>query len=110
MQVALEDPKRFRIEMTFSRGADLSPLEVTSICDIIIMEILLTTSCFCFALSGRGVSNWEFLENCPFLEFLGELIFCFIFGRAMIARQLHCIRNTRYQLWVLRGCKKSDRV
>lgn len=25
---ALEDPKRFRIEMTFSRGADLSPLEV----------------------------------------------------------------------------------
>ncbi|XP_020092340.1 inositol hexakisphosphate and diphosphoinositol-pentakisphosphate kinase 2-like [Ananas comosus] len=24
---ALEDPKRFRIEMTFSRGADLSPLE-----------------------------------------------------------------------------------
>ncbi|KAF7115444.1 hypothetical protein RHSIM_RhsimUnG0054600 [Rhododendron simsii] len=26
-QVALEDPKRFRIEMTFSRGADLSPLE-----------------------------------------------------------------------------------
>ncbi|KAJ6926915.1 inositol hexakisphosphate and diphosphoinositol-pentakisphosphate kinase VIP2-like isoform X1 [Populus alba x Populus x berolinensis] len=25
--VALEDPKRFRIEMTFSRGADLSPLE-----------------------------------------------------------------------------------
>lgn len=28
MQVALEDPKRFRIEMTFSRGADLSPLEV----------------------------------------------------------------------------------
>ncbi|KAK1302474.1 hypothetical protein QJS10_CPB12g00824 [Acorus calamus] len=26
-QVALEDPMRFRIEMTFSRGADLSPLE-----------------------------------------------------------------------------------
>ncbi|CAN1162845.1 Inositol hexakisphosphate and diphosphoinositol-pentakisphosphate kinase VIP2, partial [Linum perenne] len=26
-QVELEDPKRFRIEMTFSRGADLSPLE-----------------------------------------------------------------------------------
>ncbi|XP_011003199.1 PREDICTED: inositol hexakisphosphate and diphosphoinositol-pentakisphosphate kinase 2-like isoform X3 [Populus euphratica] len=26
-EVALEDPKRFRIEMTFSRGADLSPLE-----------------------------------------------------------------------------------
>ncbi|KDP45465.1 hypothetical protein JCGZ_09714 [Jatropha curcas] len=26
-QVALEDPKRFRIEMTYSRGADLSPLE-----------------------------------------------------------------------------------
>ncbi|KAL8545889.1 hypothetical protein ACS0TY_005854 [Phlomoides rotata] len=25
--VALEDPKRFRMEMTFSRGADLSPLE-----------------------------------------------------------------------------------
>ncbi|KAL3629310.1 Inositol hexakisphosphate and diphosphoinositol-pentakisphosphate kinase vip2 [Castilleja foliolosa] len=25
--VALEDPKRFRIEITFSRGADLSPLE-----------------------------------------------------------------------------------
>ncbi|KAH9739925.1 Inositol hexakisphosphate and diphosphoinositol-pentakisphosphate kinase VIP2 [Citrus sinensis] len=25
--VALEDPKRFRIELTFSRGADLSPLE-----------------------------------------------------------------------------------
>ncbi|GAV63497.1 His_Phos_2 domain-containing protein [Cephalotus follicularis] len=25
--VPLEDPKRFRIEMTFSRGADLSPLE-----------------------------------------------------------------------------------
>ncbi|KAK6155129.1 hypothetical protein DH2020_009377 [Rehmannia glutinosa] len=25
--VALEDPKKFRIEMTFSRGADLSPLE-----------------------------------------------------------------------------------
>ncbi|XP_008807872.2 inositol hexakisphosphate and diphosphoinositol-pentakisphosphate kinase VIP2-like isoform X2 [Phoenix dactylifera] len=25
--VALDDPKRFRIEMTFSRGADLSPLE-----------------------------------------------------------------------------------
>ncbi|ONI19333.1 hypothetical protein PRUPE_3G272600 [Prunus persica] len=25
--VALEDPKRFRVEMTFSRGADLSPLE-----------------------------------------------------------------------------------
>lgn len=28
LQVALEDPKRFRVEMTFSRGADLSPLEV----------------------------------------------------------------------------------
>ncbi|CAA3005816.1 inositol hexakisphosphate and diphosphoinositol-pentakisphosphate kinase 2-like isoform X4 [Olea europaea subsp. europaea] len=27
IEVALEDPKRFRIEMTFSRGADLSPLE-----------------------------------------------------------------------------------
>ena len=27
-QVALEDPKRYRIELTFSRGADLSPLEV----------------------------------------------------------------------------------
>lgn len=26
--MALEDPKRFRIELTFSRGADLSPLEV----------------------------------------------------------------------------------
>ncbi|KAG2714385.1 hypothetical protein I3760_03G024000 [Carya illinoinensis] len=26
-EVALEDPKRFRIEITFSRGADLSPLE-----------------------------------------------------------------------------------
>ncbi|KAK2966944.1 hypothetical protein RJ640_002129 [Escallonia rubra] len=26
-EVALEDPKRYRIEMTFSRGADLSPLE-----------------------------------------------------------------------------------
>ncbi|CAN6440302.1 unnamed protein product [Victoria cruziana] len=26
-EVSLEDPKRFRIEMTFSRGADLSPLE-----------------------------------------------------------------------------------
>ncbi|OVA09092.1 Histidine phosphatase superfamily [Macleaya cordata] len=25
--VALEDPKRYRVEMTFSRGADLSPLE-----------------------------------------------------------------------------------
>jgi inositol hexakisphosphate/diphosphoinositol-pentakisphosphate kinase len=28
LQVPLEDEKRFRIEMTFSRGADLSPLEV----------------------------------------------------------------------------------
>lgn len=28
MQVSLEDPKRYRIELTFSRGADLSPLEV----------------------------------------------------------------------------------
>lgn len=27
-EVALEDPKRFRIELAFSRGADLSPLEV----------------------------------------------------------------------------------
>ncbi|OAY29841.1 inositol hexakisphosphate and diphosphoinositol-pentakisphosphate kinase VIP2 isoform X3 [Manihot esculenta] len=27
VEVALEDPKRFRIEMTYSRGADLSPLE-----------------------------------------------------------------------------------
>ncbi|KAJ1386897.1 Histidine phosphatase superfamily, clade-2 [Sesbania bispinosa] len=26
-EVALEDPKRYRIELTFSRGADLSPLE-----------------------------------------------------------------------------------
>ncbi|XP_042019371.1 inositol hexakisphosphate and diphosphoinositol-pentakisphosphate kinase VIP2-like isoform X3 [Salvia splendens] len=26
-ELALEDPKRFRVEMTFSRGADLSPLE-----------------------------------------------------------------------------------
>lgn len=26
-EVALDDPKRFRIELTFSRGADLSPLE-----------------------------------------------------------------------------------
>ncbi|CAN1272335.1 Inositol hexakisphosphate and diphosphoinositol-pentakisphosphate kinase VIP2 [Linum perenne] len=26
-EVAIEDPKRFRVEMTFSRGADLSPLE-----------------------------------------------------------------------------------
>lgn len=30
-QVDLEDPKRFRIELTFSRGADLSPLEVNAI-------------------------------------------------------------------------------
>ena len=30
-QVALEDPKRFRVEMTFSRGADLSPLEVNMV-------------------------------------------------------------------------------
>lgn len=28
IQVPIDDPKRFRIEMTFSRGADLSPLEV----------------------------------------------------------------------------------
>ncbi|CAL0299014.1 unnamed protein product [Lupinus luteus] len=28
-EVALEDPKRYRIELTFSRGADLSPLEVS---------------------------------------------------------------------------------
>lgn len=28
LQMALDDPKRFRIELTFSRGADLSPLEV----------------------------------------------------------------------------------
>lgn len=28
LQVSLEDPKRFRIEMTFSRGADISTLEV----------------------------------------------------------------------------------
>ncbi|KAH6804980.1 Phosphoglycerate mutase-like family protein [Perilla frutescens var. frutescens] len=28
-EVALEDPKRFRLELTFSRGADLSPLEGT---------------------------------------------------------------------------------
>lgn len=28
LQVNLEDPKRYRLEMTFSRGADLSPLEV----------------------------------------------------------------------------------
>jgi hypothetical protein len=28
LQVPLEDPKRFRIEMTFSRGADISCLEV----------------------------------------------------------------------------------
>ncbi|KAJ6806590.1 inositol hexakisphosphate and diphosphoinositol-pentakisphosphate kinase-like isoform X1 [Iris pallida] len=27
VEVPLEDPKRFRIELTFSRGADLSPLE-----------------------------------------------------------------------------------
>ncbi|XP_038725484.1 inositol hexakisphosphate and diphosphoinositol-pentakisphosphate kinase VIP1-like isoform X7 [Tripterygium wilfordii] len=27
IEVSLDDPKRFRIEMTFSRGADLSPLE-----------------------------------------------------------------------------------
>ncbi|ERN18184.1 inositol hexakisphosphate and diphosphoinositol-pentakisphosphate kinase 2 isoform X2 [Amborella trichopoda] len=27
IEVPLEDPKKFRIEMTFSRGADLSPLE-----------------------------------------------------------------------------------
>ncbi|EOA19858.1 hypothetical protein CARUB_v10000109mg [Capsella rubella] len=26
-EISLEDPKRFRIELTFSRGADLSPLE-----------------------------------------------------------------------------------
>ncbi|MCH99922.1 phosphoglycerate mutase-like protein, partial [Trifolium medium] len=26
-EVALEDPKRYRIELTFSRGADLSPLQ-----------------------------------------------------------------------------------
>ena len=35
-QVALEDPKRFRIELTFSRGADLSPLQVNDIyCSLI---------------------------------------------------------------------------
>lgn len=39
MQVALEDPKRFRIELTFSRGADLSPLEV-----------LVMSSLFCYCL------------------------------------------------------------
>ncbi|AED92113.1 Phosphoglycerate mutase-like family protein [Arabidopsis thaliana] len=27
LQISLDDPKRFRIELTFSRGADLSPLE-----------------------------------------------------------------------------------
>ncbi|GMI99205.1 VIP1 homolog 2, ARABIDOPSIS HOMOLOG OF YEAST VIP1 2, VIP homolog 1 [Hibiscus trionum] len=27
-EVALEDPKKFRVELTFSRGADLSPLEM----------------------------------------------------------------------------------
>ena len=27
-QVNVHDPERYRIEMTFSRGADLSPLEV----------------------------------------------------------------------------------
>ncbi|KAL1205942.1 Inositol hexakisphosphate and diphosphoinositol-pentakisphosphate kinase VIP2 [Cardamine amara subsp. amara] len=27
IEVSLEDPKRFRVELTFSRGADLSPLE-----------------------------------------------------------------------------------
>lgn len=31
VQVAQDDPKRFRMELTFSRGADLSPLEVTSL-------------------------------------------------------------------------------
>ena len=31
LQVPLEHPKRFRIEMTFSRGADISSLEVTFI-------------------------------------------------------------------------------
>ena len=28
LQVPLEDPKRYRVELTYSRGADLSPLEV----------------------------------------------------------------------------------
>lgn len=31
LQVALEDPKKFRIELAFSRGADLSPLEVMTV-------------------------------------------------------------------------------
>ncbi|KAI9125520.1 hypothetical protein K1719_002938 [Acacia pycnantha] len=31
-EVALDDPKRFRMELTFSRGADLSPLEVMIAC------------------------------------------------------------------------------
>ncbi|XP_041008391.1 inositol hexakisphosphate and diphosphoinositol-pentakisphosphate kinase VIP1-like isoform X2 [Juglans microcarpa x Juglans regia] len=30
-EVALEDPKRFRIEMTFSRGADLSPWRIMTV-------------------------------------------------------------------------------
>jgi len=44
-QVALEDPKRFRIELTFSRGADLSPLEVNDI------QFIL----FTYKQSRRGV-------------------------------------------------------
>jgi len=44
-QVDLEDPKRFRIELTFSRGADLSPLEVNDI------QFIL------FAASGVGFES-----------------------------------------------------
>uniref|UniRef100_A0A453H3J4 Inositol hexakisphosphate and diphosphoinositol-pentakisphosphate kinase n=1 Tax=Aegilops tauschii subsp. strangulata TaxID=200361 RepID=A0A453H3J4_AEGTS len=36
--VPLEDEKRFRIEMTFSRGADLSPLEKTSETSSLLQE------------------------------------------------------------------------
>lgn len=43
-QLPLEDPKRFRIEMTFSRGADLSPLEVIILSLIRYETVIWTTT------------------------------------------------------------------
>jgi hypothetical protein len=44
LQVPLEHPKRFRIEMTFSRGADISSLEVAFIPFKSLEDVCFNTS------------------------------------------------------------------
>lgn len=69
LQVALEDPKRFRIEMTFSRGADLPPLEVMQ---LRTLQMAWENQSSFFFWAMQEAKRWYtwFMIPCPFSVFL----------------------------------------